>query len=260
MNNKSYSRYRRINSIVHKIDPITKLLSFILLITTIFLSQTPETLLVDLSFILFVSILSRVKFLAYIKTILFLIPFFISMFIIYLIFSPWEDALILTSLMCLRLYIFFLLSIIYTSTTKEIEIANSIEWLIKPLRLIKVPTYEISMIIMLAIRFIPLIISDIEKIFIAQTSRGINSINGNVREKIKALKNSMLPMFILSFKRADDISLSMSIRGYEIRKKRTKFVKNKFFILELLSILMTISILVIVILMNNGVINWGGLF
>ncbi len=257
MNNKSYSRYRNINSPIHKIDPITKLLSFILIITSIFLSQSIETLVVMFLFVIVISFVSRIKISSYFKTLFFIIPFFISMTLIYRIFYSWENSIILTSQMSLRLYIFIILSIIYTSSTKEMEIANSIEWIIKPLRLIKVPTYEISMMIMLAIRFIPLIISDLNKILIAQSSRGINSINGTPRERGRAVRNSLLPMFILAFKRADDISISMTIRGYKIGKKRTKFIKNKFMFLEFISILLSIGILIIIILINNGTIYMG---
>ena len=256
MNNKSYSRYRNLNSIIHKIDPLTKFFAFMIIITTIFLSQTSEELIVVTLFLLIISLFARVKFFSYIKTIIFLIPFFLSMLILNIIFyQNFKSSLFFTLKMCLRLYIFIILSVVYTSTTKEMEIANSIESVMRPLRLIKVPTYEISMMIMLAIRFIPLIISDMEKILISQTSRGINSINGNIKEKSKAIKNSLLPMFILAFKRADDISLSMSIRGYEIGKKRTKFIKNKFFIYELITMLISFGLLTVIILMNSGIID-----
>ncbi len=132
------------------------------------------------------------------------------------------------------------------------EIASSIEWFITPLRIIKVPTYEISMVIMLAIRFIPLMFEDLSMIMIAQTSRGVNVYNGNVPTRIKGVFNSLLPMFVLAFKRSDDISNAMIIRGYQIGEKRSKFKKNKFKLLEIVTLLLTIALLV-------GIVYLGGM-
>lgn len=110
------------------------------------------------------------------------------------------------------------------------------------------------MIITLAIRFLPLMIFDMHKILIAQTSRGINSINGTFKERMIALKKSFLPLFVLSFKRADDVSIAMEIRGYKIGIKRTKFVKNKFGFLEIFSLLYSVALMIIIILSVANVI------
>ncbi|BDU67497.1 MAG: energy-coupling factor transporter transmembrane protein EcfT [Candidatus Tyloplasma litorale] len=254
MEKSGYSRYRQINSIIHKIDPITKLLCFILITSALFISQSEKTLLIVFAFVFLISILSKIKIKSYLVTFLFIFPFFILMFLLYLIIMSPLDSLTAVSSMSIRLYILLLISIIYTSTTKEVDITDSIEWFISPLKYIKVPTYEISMMITLAIRFIPLMIEDIKIIFIAQTSRGINVVNGNLLTRIKGIFNSLLPMFVISFRRADDISKAMIIRGYKIGQKRSKYRKNKFFILEFISLLICLFLVIIVSLMINGVI------
>lgn len=254
MNNKSFSRYKYINSIVHSIDPLTKFICFILIIVTIFIAQSEFSLGIVFVFLFIVSLFAKIKIKTYFSIFLFILPFFILMFFLYLIKMNWNESLYYVIFMSLRLYIFMLLSIIYTSTTKEIEIAQSIEWFIKPLRLLKIPTYEISMIIMLSLRFIPLLIEDLRMIFIAQTSRGVNVINGSLKTKIKGTINSLLPMIVIAFKRSDNIANSMIIRGYKVGQKRTKFIKNKFKILEFLALFITITILCLVCFEVNGVI------
>ncbi len=245
MDNRSYSRYRNIRSVIHSIDPVVKLLAFIMLIIATFISQNVITLSTVVIFVFLVSLFARVRIKSYFNILIFIIPFYISMFLLYwLALLNAGEAAISVAYMSLRLYLFILVSIVYTSTTKEMDIASSIEWLITPLRLIKVPTYEISMMIMLAIRFIPLMFEDLRLIMIAQTSRGVNVYNGSFSTRVKGVFNSLLPMFVLAFKRSDDVSNAMIIRGYEIGKKRTKYKKNKFGILEVLALLAMIGLFI----------------
>ncbi len=253
MDNNSFSRYRNIRSPIHSIDPITKFLAFILLTTSVFIATDWMTLTVVFSFVLVTSFLARVRIKSYFTMLFFLMPFYMMMLFFYWI-AYFDIALAAETVAFLtyRLYIFLLIAIVFTSTTKEMEIASAIEFYITPLRMIKVPTYEISMVIMLAIRFIPLMFEDLSMIMIAQTSRGVNVYNGNVPTRIKGVFNSLLPMFVLAFKRSDDISNAMIIRGYQIGEKRSKFKKNKFKLLELASLLLTIALLA-------GIIYLGGM-
>ncbi len=257
MQHISVSRYRNINSLIHKIDPLTKFVGFIALTTLIFLSYSVPSILMVGSFVIIIGLLSRIKIKSFFTSILFVMPFFVMMSFFYWLASlntseTIVDIFMIIGFISTRLYLFLIVAIIFTTTTKETEIANSIEWFITPLRIIKVPTYEISMIITLAIRFVPLMIEDLIMISIAQTSRGHNIYNGNLRTKFKGLIKSLLPMLILAFKRSDDISNAMIIRGYEVGKKRSKFAKNKFFILEWLTIIILIMIYVAVLMYGNN--------
>ncbi len=255
MEGKSFSRYRNIKSPIHAIDPITKFLAFILLTASVFVAYDWLTLTIVFSFVFVVSVLARVRIRAYFTMLLMLIPFFVMMTLFYWIsFLDIELAALTVAFLTYRLYIFLIIAIILTSTTKEMEIASAIEWFITPLRLIKVPTYEISMIIMLAIRFVPLMFEDMSMIMIAQTSRGVNVYNGSPTTKIKGVTNSILPMLVLSFKRSDDIANAMIIRGYRIGEKRSKFRKSKFRFLEVLTLLLVIGLLATMILGVSGVI------
>ncbi len=238
-----FSRYRNIRTPIHAIDPITKFLAFIVITFFIFASGNVEELTIVFVFLFIVSLLARVKILTYFKMMIILLPFILMMTLFYwFAYFDLERATFTVLYLAYRLYIFLLLSIIYTSTTKEMDIAQSIEFIISPLRLIRVPTYEISMIIMLAIRFVPLMLEDVRLIMIAQTSRGLNVYNGKLKTRVRGVINSLLPMLVLSFNRSEDIANSMLIRGYNVGEKRTKFKKNKFAILEILTVITIIGL------------------
>lgn len=128
MESKSYSRYRNINSIIHRIDPITKLLCFILLSITIFIAQNIETLAIVISFFLIISLLAKLKIKTYFKITIMLVPIYVMMILIYFIAT--QDILFtlyLSTQILMRIFLFILSAAIYTSTTKEMEIANSLE-------------------------------------------------------------------------------------------------------------------------------------
>lgn len=251
--NSSYSRYRNINSLIHSIDPISKFVCFLLITITLFLAQDPRALVIVTLTLLVIALIARVRIKSLFNILLIVLPFFILMWLIYAAVT-W-DAIYASELvgkMTVRLYTFILIAIIYTSTTKELDIARSIEWIISPLKYIKVPTYEISMMITLALRFIPILISDLFMILRAQTSRGINVVNGRFRDRVKGIFSSLLPMFVISFRRADDLAIAMTVRKYEVGQKRTKYWETKFGLLEIMSLLVTVSLMVVVILIRMG--------
>lgn len=253
MESNSFSRYKNISTPIHKIDPITKLISFILLTTLVFLSSNFIELTAVFIFVFFVSLISRTRIKTYIFSLLMMLPIFITMLPFYwFALGNINLATESVAMITFRMYIFILISIIYTSTTKEIEIALSIEWFITPFRIIKVPTYEIAMIITLAIRFIPLMFEDLRMITIAQTSRGVNLYNGSFITRVKGLFNSLLPMLVLSFKRSEDISNAMVMRGYEVGQKRSKYYQNKFRLLEIVTLLFIILLYVFVLYYLGG--------
>ncbi len=251
MNNKSFSRYRNINSFIHSIDPRIKIISFLLIVVSTFFAQSIATLLIVFSFVLITALFSNLNIKSYFKIFYIIIPFFIIMTILYLFASwNWNDpipVLVLTGEMSIRFYELILLATILTTTTREMDIAAGLEFIISPLRYIKVPTYEISMMLMLSIRFIPILLGDLYKILVAQTSRGVNVINGGFFTKIKGIKNSLLPMMIIAFKRADDMSMSMTMRGYKIGKKRSKYKDSKFELSESLVLFLSLTLLFLII-------------
>ena len=120
---------------------------------------------------------------------------------------------------------------ILTLTTKPTDLNNALESLLKPLEKIKIKTSIFAMMVSIALRFIPTLFNEMDRILKAQASRGSDFNEGSLRQKIKQVISILVPMFIISFKRADDLSLAMEARGYIPGEKRTKIniLKMKFF-------------------------------
>jgi energy-coupling factor transport system permease protein len=109
-----------------------------------------------------------------------------------------------------------------TFTTSTIELNDGLESLMKPLRIIKIPTYIFSMMISLTLRSIPTLLVETDKIMKAQTSRGADFNESTLRQKIRQIIALLIPVFVISFDRADDLSNAMEVRGYIIGEPRTK--------------------------------------
>ncbi len=152
----------------------------------------------------------------------------------------------------MKILLMVLIITIFTSTTSPMQITYTIEYILYPLKYIKVPVSEIALIISLAIRFIPSLLEESNRIFKAQASKGIDFKNGNIIDKFKSLTSLVIPLFSIAFKKAEELSNAMQTRGYDPRNKRTKYRSYKinfidicyliFFILLLATTICLISI------------------
>lgn len=134
------------------------------------------------------------------------------------------EGLIFATFLILRILILISISSLLTLTTKPTDLNNGLEEVMKPLKKLKVPTEEISMMISIALRFIPTLLDEANKIMKAQASRGVDFQEGTLRQKITQIISLLIPMFIISFKRADDLANAMEARGYYPGKTRSKLV------------------------------------
>jgi len=114
------------------------------------------------------------------------------------------------------------LGTVLTSTTAPIEMTNALEWLLKPLKLLRIPVEDVAMIINVSIQFIPTLIDEAEMIRKAQTARGARFESKKLREKALSYLPLLIPLFLASFRRADELSVAMEARGYRNAKNRTK--------------------------------------
>ena len=112
---------------------------------------------------------------------------------------------------------------ILTATTKPLELTLGIEELLSPLTRFKVPAHEIAMMISIALRFIPTLIEETERIIKAQSSRGVDFEKGKITEKINAIISLIVPLFVSAFQRAEDLANAMEARGYIPDGKRTRY-------------------------------------
>ena len=244
MNNLTFGRYSPYNSFVHKLDPRNKLFILVLLIISIFLQfhYWSTTLLLSGAFlILFIllMIISRVSFIQLfksMKTLWFLIVFLLVIYI----FIPnnnyihewyrfnahyalYWDSLYQAGYIILRIILMFCLTMILTSTTKPMDLTYAFEWYMTPLKIVRFPVHETAMTLSIALRFIPTLLDESNRILKVQASRGVDFEHGGIGTKFKAIISLIVPLFVSAFQRSEELSNAMEARGYNPKAKRTKY-------------------------------------
>ena len=114
---------------------------------------------------------------------------------------------------------------IMTLSTSPIDLTDAFEKLMAPLKLFKIPVHQLSMIMSIALRFIPTLMDELDKIILAQKSRGSEISSGSLMTRIKAFIPLMIPLFISAFQRADELAIAMEVRGYDANVQRTSYRK-----------------------------------
>lgn len=228
------------NSPIHRLDPRTKLLLTVIYIVALFLAKqlvSYAVLLVALG--VFIA-LSKVK----LKTILRgMRPILIIVFItglLNLFYTPgktlwtwWifritEEGIWTAFFMILRIAMLITCTFLLTYTTSPIRLTDGLEQLLNPLKKIKVPVHELSMMMSIALRFIPTLIEETDKIMSAQKARGADFDTGNLLEKARALVPLLVPLFISAFRRADELAIAMECRCYHGGEGRTRLQQLKY--------------------------------
>ena len=153
------------------------------------------------------------------------------------------------------------LTSLLTLSTMTTDINNGLEAVLSPLKLIKIPVGIFAMMISLTLRFIPTLMIESKKIMNAQASRGVDFNEGNLKQKVNQIISLLIPMFVISFNRADELSNAMEARGYVIGKKRTKLDLLKLRWRDYIAIIISITLLVLIILsrifnFEMGLINY----
>lgn len=263
-------KYIPYNTFIHRIDARIKFIALIFLIVAVFFNGGFESYILISIFLFIVVIWSKIPLRMLISPILSLILAFIFILVVSIFFSQppkntpnlmyydnwfnigsvqvYNQAFLRSIYIIWRIYLMIIATTIFTVTTPPLAITIAIEDLLKPLKLIKFPVHEIAMIIAIALRFIPTILFEAQKIIRAQASRGVDLNNGKFREKVKSLASLVVPLFVSAFQKAEDLANAMDARGYNPRNKRTRYRKLKIkftdvIVFLLISCLLTISIL-----------------
>ena len=158
-------------------------------------------------------------------------------------FEIYSDGLLRGAFFFLRIILVVMLSTMLTISTSTIEINLGLDWLLHPLTFIKVPVSVISMMLSLTLRFIPTLVIETNKIMKAQASRGIDFQEGTLIEKVKQIITLLIPMFFISFTRAEDLANAMEARGYIVGDKRTCIDQLKFGARDIISMVVLLLIL-----------------
>ena len=244
LNRIMIGRYYPISSPVHHMNPVAKLLSMILYIITIFLCKDIKLMLLLTLVVFMLYELAHLPRKIYFKT-LFSLKFILLFILViyYLMGYGLEDVI----LVCLRLYVIVLYTTILTLTTPTSNITYALKTILTPLKLIGIPVNKMAFSISLALRFIPTIMDQASKIMKSQASRGIDYYSSNLAGKFLAIKTMLLPMFILTIRRADTLSESMQMRLYDINGKRSSLKRYKWTLFETFIVFMHIGLMAIVI-------------
>lgn len=243
LNNITLGKYYQVDSVVHKLNPIFKIISLIIMITSIFFIDSYVDIIMLGSYLLLSMVYSNISIQTFLKNIKGIKIFLIFILIIDLIFF-----VSISKVVCDLFKIIFI--ILYSSllsyTTVITEITYGIETLLKPLSKI-IPVSDIATTITLAIRYIPSLTHEADRIIKAQKMRGINFDSKDIKEKIISISGILMPMFALSLKKAERTADIMDIRLYNYGKSKTNYRSNKWKIIDTLLLILNILILIIVI-------------
>ncbi len=228
---------------IHKLDPRTKIILAVLFIVTVFFAKNPFSFLLLTAFTMAMVAISRISFTVVfkgIKPIIFILIFtaILNLFMTkgsgdplvdFWIIEIYTEGIARAVLMALRVILLIIgSSILLTYTTSPISLTDGLESLLSPLKLIKVPVHTFAMMMSIALRFIPTLVEETEKIMNAQKSRGADFSSGGLIKRAKALIPILVPLFVSSFKRAEELATAMECRCYRGDKNRTKLVKLQY--------------------------------
>ena len=220
MRDISFGQYYPSDSLLHRLDPRFKIVITILLVIGIFLCNTAVSIGFAALCALVFMLVSKVPVTTYLKNAKPLIPIIIFTFILNLIYVP--EAVQTAVFIAFRIVLLVIITSFLTYTTTPTALTNAIEDLLKWLKVFKVDVHSIAMMMSIALRFIPTLIDEINKIINAQKARGADFDSGNVIQKLKAMVPILVPLFISSFRRAYELANAMECRCYNGGAGRTK--------------------------------------
>lgn len=323
MNNLAFGQYYNSNSILHRLDPRTKLISLLLMMVAIFVIDQDKNgfiyLGILLALVVVLILLSQVPIRMYLKSLKSIIFILAFSFVFQLIFNTsgeqleflpeiklsfnylniviaciilviyllirkylpvkflflivtfiliiyiltitfgleqfgsftikiYEDGVVTGFFIIARVFILIMFSSLLTLTTKPTDINNGLEAILKPFEYIGLKTSILAMMISIALRYIPTLFNETQKILKAQASRGVDFNEGKFKDKVVQIVSLLVPMFVISFKRAAELADAMEARGYIPGAKRTKINEMKLRLKDYISLVVIIAILVVTIL------------
>ena len=224
--NINLGQYLPTGSFIHRLDPRAKLFSLLLIISSIFPSKGVIALVFWAAVLVMAVHVSRITWRIMLQTsrpVMFLVIF---TFIFNLIAAWWNGNLSQGVFKALftasRLLVLMMFAVLLPLTTAPLELADGLDALLSPLSRIGFPAHESAMMIGMALRFIPLLMQETDKIMRAQLSRGAMLDQGNLFQRVKAFLPVLIPLFVIIFRRADEIAEAMEARGYEGGEGRTR--------------------------------------
>ena len=259
-------QYYQASSFVHRLDPRLKILALIAYIVAIFLSKNFFGLGICTLLLIVVIACSKVPFrkvLRAVKGILFLLVFtaVIQLFfyradenavvlVQWWIVTVTDQAVFFTLFLLLRLSLLVMVASMLTYTTTPVSLTDGLESLLTPLKAIRFPVHELALIMSIALRFIPTLMEETERIMNAQKARGADFESGGLLKRAKAVVPILIPLLISSFRRAEELGDAMDARCYAGSKVRTKYKKLTFTWRDLVALFVMAALVTGVVLFN----------
>lgn len=236
MGNITLGKYLPYDSYIHRLDPRLKIVCLLVLLITVFFDAGFIGYAITGLFICLIIKLAKIKITYILKSLkpMILMMSFLMILNVFMIregfvlckigpVSIYSGGLIQTAYILIRLILIVALTTILTATTKPLDLTLGLEHLFVPLKKFGFPAHEVSMMISIALRFIPTLLEETERIMKAQASRGVDFKEGKLIEKIRAIVSLIVPLFISAFQRAEDLANAMESRGYDPDGKRTRY-------------------------------------
>ncbi len=252
------------NSVLHRMDPRTKLLSVIFYMVMVFMAKEIFAFALIGVFTLLIIVLSKVPFKYYFKglkaiLIIMVVTSMLNLFLTngkviytlpYLGWTITDEGLRLSVFMILRLSFLLIGTSALTFTTSPVTLTDGMEALLRPFSKIGVPSHEIAMMMTIALRFIPTFAEEADKIKKAQSARGADFTSGSLLSRAKAMIPILVPLFVGAFRRADELATAMEARCYKGGEGRTSLKKLTFTLRDYLAFAVMILLMTTVVLIK----------
>lgn len=268
MKDISLGQFYPADSFTHKMDPRAKLVLVVAFIVMAFLAKNFLSYFAVMICVVSATLVSRIpitKVLKSIKAIIFILVFTGILNLLFyngdtVLWEWWRvkitvEGIIFSIKMVLRLVLLVMGTTLLTYTTTPTAITDGMESLMKPLKYIKVPVHDIAVIMSIALRFIPIISEEVDKIMMAQKARGAAFDNGGLLKRAKALLPVLIPLFISAFRRAEELASALDARCYNATPNRTRYKVMKFSWRDLIGVIGVAVFIVLVVALNNNF--WG---
>ncbi len=249
-------------SFIHRIDARAKIFLLLMLLVFIFVCRNFVSLAAISLFSLIIILMTKIGFIKYLKSLKYILAIIIFTGILNLFYGSgdvlWQwQFLKITSggvnnaiFITIRISVMMMVSSVLTYTTSPTDLTDGLEWLMKPLKLLGVKVHDIAMVMTIAIRFIPVLLGETDKIMNAQKSRGADLESGNVFRRVKALVPVLIPLIVSSFKRAGDLAVAMECRCYNGGNGRTRMKIMRFTFTDVIALIISVLIFGTVIYFN----------
>ena len=235
LNNITMGQYYPVDSRVHRLDPRIKLILTIVFIVAVFMAKTFLGYALILAFVWMTSRLANVPFRMLLRGLKPLRLIIVLTFLLNLFFTPGEtvwvefwivritrEGFLQAAFYSLRLIFLVIGTSLLTLTTSPVSLSDGIEILLSPLKIIHFPAHELAMMMTIALRFIPTLLEETDKIMKAQMARGADFESGNLFSRAKAMVPLLVPLFVSAFRRAGDLAMAMESRCYHGGEGRTR--------------------------------------